>query len=110
MSEWQEILRRLAAIELGITDLVSRQDEEAERQGEQTADRRKQRRWYGTAKFAAIVERAEFTVREWCRNKRIHATKRKTGCGAAFEWVISGEELDRYRKEGLLPPDGSRQR
>jgi hypothetical protein len=58
--------------------------------------------WYGTEEVAEIVGKAEFTVREWCRNGRIHAEKQGSGRGKYQSWVISQEELQRFQKEGLL--------
>ncbi len=59
--------------------------------------------WYSTAEAAAVLGKAEFTVREWCRHGRIHAEKRHSGRGAYPAWVISHQELQRYQREGLLP-------
>ena len=59
--------------------------------------------WYSTAEVAAILGRAEFTVREWCRLGRVRAEKKKCGRGPASEWIVSHEELTRVRNEGLLP-------
>lgn len=39
--------------------------------------------WYDIEEFARIVGKAEFTVREWCRLRRIHAQKRQSGRGAS---------------------------
>ena len=58
---------------------------------------------YSVEDFAALVGRAEFTCREWCRHGRINAQKRRTGRGRSFEWVIAHEELLRFQREGLLP-------
>lgn len=58
---------------------------------------------YSVEEFAQQVSRRPFTVREWCRLGRIHATKSMTRSGAATLWVISHEELERFRREGLLP-------
>ena len=60
--------------------------------------------WYTTDEAAEILGKAPFTVREWCRNRRVKAAKRDCGRGNAREWVISHEELTRVRNEGLLPP------
>ena len=57
---------------------------------------------YSTADFARLVDRDVYTVREWCRLERIRATKRQCGRGNSPEWMISHDELMRYRREGLL--------
>ncbi len=59
--------------------------------------------YYSTSEVAQQLGRAEFTVREWCRLNRIWAEKRASGRGASKEWMISQEELERIRNEGLLP-------
>lgn len=61
------------------------------------------REWLTTAEAAEVLGKAEFTVREWCRLGRIAARKQASGRGAHPAWVISRSELDRYRREGLLP-------
>jgi hypothetical protein len=48
--------------------------------------------WYSTAEVAAILGRAEFTVREWCRLGRVRAEKKKCGRGPASEWIVSHAE------------------
>ena len=72
-----------------------------ERMLEAMFNQRPQKGFYTTAE---IVGRAEFTVREWCRHGRILAEKRPCGRGRSKEWMISHDELQRYRDEGLLPP------
>jgi len=67
-------------------------------------DKQAIRDWYSTEEFANIVGKAEFTVREWCRQGRINAKKRLSGRGAYPAWAISHAELLRYEQEGLLPP------
>ena len=64
--------------------------------------RQQVRDWYSVEEFARIVGRAEFTCREWCRGGRISARKKHSGRGAHTSWAISHEELQRYRREGLL--------
>jgi Helix-turn-helix domain len=59
--------------------------------------------WYTTAEVADLLGKAEFTVREWCRQGRIHAEKRQSGRGPHTAWVVSNDELMRYHREGLLP-------
>jgi hypothetical protein len=46
------------------------------------------------------MDRAPWTVREWCRHGRVRAKKRV----GTDRWVISKEELDRLMNHGLLPP------
>lgn len=59
--------------------------------------------WLTTHEFAALVGKAEFTVRQWCRLGRIVARKKESGRGKHTAWAISREELQRYQREGLLP-------
>lgn len=59
--------------------------------------------WYSTAEVSRILNRAEYTVREWCRQGRIRAKKKPCGRGKGGEWLISNEELTRLKNEGLLP-------
>lgn len=61
------------------------------------------REYYSVDQAADCLGRRPFTVREWCRLRRINAQKRKTGRGRSTEWVISRAELLRIEKEGLLP-------
>jgi hypothetical protein len=63
------------------------------------------RTWYSTAEAARILGRCPFTVREWCRMRRVRAEKRRCGRGRSQEWVISHTELVRIQNEGLLPED-----
>lgn len=58
--------------------------------------------WYTTAEVAKVLDKANFTVREWCRLRRIRAEKRECGRGDSLEWMISHEELTRVQNEGLL--------
>src|SRR4051794_28648580 len=59
--------------------------------------------WYTTTEVGDILNKSEYTVREWCRLGRVRATKRPCGRGKSKEWVVSHEELTRLRNEGLLP-------
>jgi len=59
--------------------------------------------YYSTADAAKILGKAEWTVREWCRLGRVHSNKRPSGRGASKEWMISFEEMQRIKSEGLLP-------
>ena len=60
--------------------------------------------WYTTAEVASLLGKAEFTTREWCRQGRIHAEKKGSGRGKYQAWVVSQVELQRFQREGLLPP------
>jgi hypothetical protein len=59
--------------------------------------------WYTTEEVAEALGKAEFTVREWCREGRVHAEKKGSGRGKHQAWVISREELQRIERDGLLP-------
>jgi hypothetical protein len=65
-------------------------------------EQRTVKEWYSTAEVAKILGRAEFTVREWCRLKRVHAAKKECGRGTSSEWIISHDELLRIQNHGLL--------
>ena len=66
-------------------------------------ERQQVREWYTTQEFARAVGKAEFTIREYCRLGRLRAEKRQSGRGAHPQWVLSHAELERYRRNGLLP-------
>lgn len=59
--------------------------------------------YYTTAEAAELLARKTFTVRQWCRLRRIHAEKTHAGRGVDPEWRISKEEIIRIQNEGLLP-------
>jgi hypothetical protein len=59
--------------------------------------------YYTTDEAAALLGKAEFTVREWCRLGRIHAEKKGSGRGKYLSWVIAHAELQRVQRQGLLP-------
>ena len=59
--------------------------------------------WYSVDEFARLVGKAEFTCREWCRLGRIRGEKKGCGRGKHQSWVVSHDELLRYRRDGLLP-------
>lgn len=92
MDPLQLVLERLTKIETVLVAL---------------ADKQARKDWYTTGEAAAVLGKAEFTVREWCRLGRLRAEKRKSGRGAFPAWVVSHDELLRYQREGLLPLRGS---
>ena len=59
--------------------------------------------FYTTEEAAALLGKAPFTIREWCRLGRVNARKRDSGYGRCGGWMISADELDRSRNFGLLP-------
>jgi hypothetical protein len=83
-----ELLRRLDRIESVLGELLFQ---------------RTLKEWYSTAEVAEILDRAEYTVREWCRQGRIRTKKKPCGRGKGGEWLVSHEELMRIKNEGLLP-------
>jgi transposase len=58
---------------------------------------------YSTAEVAGLVGKSEYTVRQWCNERRIEASKRPERRGMSAIWSISADEVARYRNEGLLP-------
>jgi hypothetical protein len=89
-----------------ITDFLGAVTERLDRI-ESTLDRLARQRavkdWYTTAEVAQLLGKAEFTVREWCRQGRVRAEKKVSGRGKYQAWVISQAELQRVQREGLLP-------
>jgi hypothetical protein len=61
------------------------------------------RQWFSTDEVAKLVDRRPFTVREWCRKKRMLARKRETGRGNQPDWQISACEVQHFRDHGLRP-------
>ncbi len=61
--------------------------------------------WFTVPEAARVLGKQPFTIREWCRLRRIEAKKRKCGRGRTSEWVISSSEIERYLNDGLLPQD-----
>lgn len=59
--------------------------------------------YYSTGDIARLLGKSDFTIREWCRLRRVHAEKRNCGRGNTREWMISHDELLRIQSEGLLP-------
>lgn len=84
----ETILLRLQQIEMQLSRLVE----------EKTIQE-----WYDTKTVAEILDRSAYSVREWCRLGRVKAEKRVCGRGSAKEWMISNEELQRIKSQGLLP-------
>jgi transposase len=87
-TDFTDLLLRLERIEAAVTELVRQ---------------RTVKEWYTTDEVAAMLGKAEFTVRQWCREGRVHAEKKGSGRGKYQSWVISQAELQRLQREGLLP-------
>lgn len=95
-----EIIEKLERLEMLIVQMVEQMSKLLLGGGSQE--------WFTVGEFAKLVNRRPYTVRQWANEGRIHASKSRTRTGGAFEWVISRQELDRLRQEGLLPPDPTR--
>lgn len=89
-----------------IVEILNRFDERLSRIEEKLDASRSpefQKEWYTVADAAKLLNKQPFTIREWCRLRRIDAKKRKCGRGRTSEWVISRAAIERYLNEGLLP-------
>lgn len=80
--------------------------ENIEAQLELLVEQKQVQDWYDTKTVADILERSAYSVREWCRLGRVVAEKRACGRGTSQEWMISHQELQRIKSEGLLPLTG----
>ena len=86
-----------------MTEAILQRLERIERQLDALLNAKSKQAWYDTKTVAQILSRSAYSVREWCRLGRVNAVKRASGRGAAKEWMISHDELDRIKSEGLLP-------
>jgi excisionase family DNA binding protein len=75
---------------------------------ESLTDPKAAREWYTVEEAASLIGRKPYTVREWCREGRINATKRPEKRGGTELWNISATEITRYKNEGLLSLDPDR--
>jgi hypothetical protein len=72
-------------------------------------ERQRSQDWYTTQEFGRVVGLSGWTVREYCRLGRLRAEKRQSGRACHRQWVLSHSELERYRRDGLLPGKGMRE-
>lgn len=101
-SAFDEVLETLARIE----DRIAAAEVAIAELAQLAAAPAREKEFYTTAEVARILNRRPFTVREWCRLKRVRAVRAATGRGTDPEWRISHAELQRIRNEGLLPQPG----
>ena len=80
-SEMPEVVARLELL-----------DRKVERLLELIASQSPIKDFYTTAEVAAIIGKAEFTVREYCRLRRIKGQKRACGRGKHPAWIVAHEE------------------
>jgi excisionase family DNA binding protein len=81
-----EILARLRTNEAGLQELHTE---------------RAAKEWYGTAEIASLLNRSDYTIREWCRKKQIPAEKTANG----RDWIVSHETLIRLKNRELPLPE-----
>lgn len=89
LNRTDEVLERLAKLEAAVIASGAEQE--------------KAQDWYSTAAAAKFLGLAEFTVRNYCRLGRIRGAKKGSGRGKYQSWVVSHAEIERVRREGLLP-------
>lgn len=103
-----DVIGLLAALQGSIQELLVELGRvRAELQSRPAAPTRPQE-WYSTAGASKLLQKSEYTVRQWCNEGRINAVKREERRGGSSLWKISTEEVARYKDEGLLPLDPSR--
>src|SRR5438105_830439 len=74
MNDTHRLLERLNRIEVLLESLVQQKIA---------------KEWYSTGEVAEVLDKAEYTVREWCRMGQIAAKKAPNGRG----WLISHDVL-----------------
>jgi hypothetical protein len=92
-----DLMRQLAEIQATLAAVLAKLEHPPER-----------RNGYTVEEVAALLGKTPYTVREWCRWGRVHATKRAERRGGAELWSIAADEVARVKDEGLLPPDPAR--
>lgn len=103
ISEFRQALVAMLQTLLMIDERLARSESMVEEVRDVLKNQRPQKEWYSVPELAALLGKAEFTVREWCRLGRVHADKRQCGRGNSQEWIVSHEELTRFQNQGLLP-------
>jgi hypothetical protein len=89
-----------------VSDIAEKIDHLAERIGslekriEAVVVGRLDKEWYTTEEVAVLMDRAPWTVRQWCLQGRVRAKKRS----GTDRWVVSRDEVERLMNEGLLKP------
>ena len=103
IAEFREAMVAMLQTLLTLDERLARSESMVEEVRDILKNQQPQKDWYSVAELAALLGKAEFTVREWCRLGRVHANKRQCGRGNSQEWIVSHEELTRVQNEGLLP-------
>jgi excisionase family DNA binding protein len=55
---------------------------------------------YTVEEAARLLDKSDYTVREYCRLGDILAVKTNLGCGQHRQWRIAAAELHRFMQEG----------
>ncbi len=58
---------------------------------------------YSTKEAAEKLDRAEWTVRQWCNKGQVKGARKVHGKGRTGEWRIPHEEVVRIQNEGMSP-------
>jgi len=58
---------------------------------------------YSVADMARLTSKSEYQLRDHLKKGRILGEKRASGRGRSKEWMVSHDELCRYKAHGLLP-------
>jgi hypothetical protein len=98
----------MTPVDPALADQLNRIEALLERLVQEREQPREVRSSYSVAEVAEMVGRCEYVVRGWCRDGRVNATKRQERRGGAELWVITATEVLRYKNEGLLPFDRTR--
>ncbi len=69
------------------------------------ANERTVKEFYTTEEVAKLLGKAEFTVREWCRNGRVRGLKKGSGRGKHQSWAIPHAELLRLKRKAYFSPN-----
>ena len=94
VARWRpEIDERLRRIELALRELMSATAERVAL-GDCSV--------LTVSEFAKLTDREPATIREYCRKGRLRCTSTNNGPGGHPCYRLTRDELDRYKREGLL--------
>ena len=87
-SAMDEVINRLTNLETGVEKILQHLNDPARAQ-----------EWFTVGEAAGLLGKDDYTVRQWCLERRCHAEKMP---GKSGKWRIHRDEIRRIRENGLI--------